>query len=147
MMINKKRKVSGFTLIEVLVSMFVFGYGVMSVISFMEASYVRTFKVNKMTAAARAFDYIENYLNILPPTSSVISQGNRFLQWDSIGLSTIERNKLYEQLGRPKYPPYLFILDYSPSAGKNYKIIRIYIFDNQSNSWFTIPYETFSREA
>lgn len=145
--LNKKRKISGFTLIEVLISMFVFGYGIMSVISFMGASYTRTFKVQKLTAAARAFDYIENYIDTLPPTNSILNQGAKYLQWNSIGLSSEEQTTLYNQLGRPKYPPIIWIIDYTPSAGKTYKIIRVYLYDNISASWFKIPYETFSREV
>ena len=145
MRINDKRKVSGFTLIEILISMFVFAYGIMSVVSFMGASYKRTFKVKKLTSAARTFSYIENYLDTIPINSSVLNQGGRYLSWNTIfGTDSVEKTNIYNQLGRPKYPPIIFVLDYSPSAGKLFKIVRIYIYDNLKG-WYGIPYETYSR--
>ncbi len=70
------RKNKGYTLVEVLISMFVFGVGVMSILTFLAGSVKYMSRLNRTTAANQFSLLLTDYLEQQDITSSYLTAGS-----------------------------------------------------------------------
>jgi len=123
-MVLRKLK-RGYSLIEVMVAMFVFGVGIMAVLSFFSGSLLYVNKVNQLTAAQRAVEDLFSYLDTLPLNDAGLSQGSHTIDWASVIPDSSERSMLMKTLG--SFSSGYIVSDYNTPEGKVFKGIAAYV--------------------
>ncbi len=94
-----KDKRDGYTLIEVLISMFVFGVGIMAILAFLAGSVKYMSKLNRISAANQFSHVIVNFLQQQNSGSSYLSAGVHNID-DSFISTVMPDSQMQHQLMR-----------------------------------------------